>query len=137
MTTPEQLARQLQVVKPAFAEEIEQTLRDILEEATSALADYPPERPGQKYIRTGDLGSVWNAATPVFQQRGRLFSVMATNDLPYAAYVQGPGPRRPKQAWMHRGRWDTTEQVKRDLEPLMQAEADRLAARIAKRIEDA
>lgn len=71
---------------------------------------YPPRRPNQKYIRTGNLRRSWNnrkiriTATGV---EGLVYSSEAK--APYNAYVQHPR----YQAWMHRGRWQTTDDVAR------------------------
>lgn len=59
---------------------------------------YPPERPGQRYRRTGKLGESWKQ-----RQYGR-YHVSFTNATPYAQYVVGDGEGN-KQAWMHTGRW--------------------------------
>lgn len=58
---------------------------------------YPPQRPGQKYIRTGRLGAGWDI-------RINPASITIYNHMAYAGYVVGDA-KGNKQAWMHRGRW--------------------------------
>lgn len=62
---------------------------------------YPPERPGQTYVRTGRLANSWSA---VRAAEGRW---LIRNSAPYSGYVVG----REQQAWMHRGRWWIAENV--------------------------
>lgn len=59
---------------------------------------YPPERPGQRYRRTGKLGDGWTQ-----RQYGR-YHVTFSNKTPYASYVVGDSTG-DGQAWMHAGRW--------------------------------
>jgi len=59
---------------------------------------YPPERPGQRYRRTGELGDSWGQ-----RQYGR-YHVTFHNKTPYASYVVGDSEGKG-QAWMHRDRW--------------------------------
>lgn len=54
---------------------------------------YPPRRPRQKYVRTGNLANSWKA---VDTRHG----VSIDNTATYARYVVGDN-----QAWMHKGRW--------------------------------
>src|SRR5688572_28292922 len=58
---------------------------------------YPPEVPGQTYIRTLRLGGGWNiiANTNGYAIR---------NDTPYTKWVVG-NAYGLEQAWMHQGRW--------------------------------
>lgn len=71
---------------------------------------YPPQRPNQKYIRTYKLRRSWNnrriRITPSGVE-GVIYS--NSNDAPYNAYVQHPR----FQAWMHKGRWQTTDDIAR------------------------
>ena len=62
-----------------------------------SVRPYPPERPGQRYKRTGRLGRSWKVST-----RGQ--SVIIENTAPYSGYVVGDG-KGQGQAWMHKDRW--------------------------------
>ena len=55
---------------------------------------YPPQRPGQTYIRTGNLASRW-AAEPIGAG-----AVAIVNRADYAGWVVGD-----EQAGVHQGRW--------------------------------
>lgn len=60
------------------------------------LKHYPPKPKGSKYRRTYILREGWG-----FAKYGAAINVV--NPVVYAPYVQGD----KKQAWMHKGRWDT------------------------------
>lgn len=111
--------------------EIERAQADVLDEARDLASQYPPELPGQVYIRTGDLGSEWQTAVPIVERSGDSITQRLRNLTPYSGYVQDA----EDQAAIHRGRWDTTSQIMRDLQPLADAEAERAAARIARIME--
>ena len=64
---------------------------------------YPPEVPGQTYIRTGTLGGGW-MITP--NSNGYTIS----NNTPYTKYVVG-NAYGLEQAWMHEGRWNLLRDV--------------------------
>ena len=95
----------------AFKEKLDESYTVI----KSQLAQYPAERPGQKYVRTGLLGRAWEDAKPAYAGSNG-FSILATytnmagsTKVPYASYVQGT-----PQAWMHAGRWQSAEQILND-----------------------
>lgn len=70
------------------------------------MKEYPPERPGQTYIRTGTLGGGWNILS-------RSDGYTIRNDTPYAKYVVG-NAYGLEQAWMHQGRWQLQRDVTED-----------------------
>lgn len=70
------------------------------------LRRYPPERPGQKYKRTGNLGAGWRIT------RGKQGVMSLTNPTPYAPLVQGL-----RQATVHKGRWTTAPQMNAKYRP--------------------
>ena len=80
-----------------------------------SIRPYPPERPGQRYRRTGNLKRSWEAGV-----RGNV--VYIKNAMPYSGYVVGDGAGQ-RQAWMHRGRWyvmhDMVEEKKPELKRMM------------------
>ena len=66
-----------------------------------ATKKYPPERPGQTYIRTYTLPTGW------LVERTKEASYTVTNTIEYAHWVVS----KKYQAWMHKGRWWTAEDV--------------------------
>lgn len=80
------------------------------------LSNYPAAPSGSRYVRTGRLGRGWQRATPI--NGGTGFQLI--NPVEYAGLVQGP-----RQAWMHRGRWETAEAIAhRLLEDILAAYED-------------
>lgn len=56
---------------------------------------YPPELPGQVYIRTGNLAAEWHSIGNITAAKWSF-----VNKSGYAPFVIGEDP-----AWMHAGRW--------------------------------
>lgn len=92
---------------------------DILDDIAQDAADYPPERPNQRYVRTGDLGRGWTESEPMMS--GGITSLLAvlTNSVSYGPEVQGTEDQKAIFA----DRWRTTDQITAAWE-------DRAAARI-------
>jgi hypothetical protein len=67
-------------------------------------ADYPPQRSGSNYRRTGTLGRRWGSKV---ERRGSRINALADNPTSYGSEVMGPDD----QAEVHKGRWRTTTQV--------------------------
>lgn len=96
-------------------------VRDELERASNAgllsliplAAYYPPARSGSRYRRTGTLGRTWTSAHPLFDMSGNRFTGTIGNNTPYAGYVQGGVNDDPSQAWMHKGIWQTVDDVEK------------------------
>ena len=65
---------------------------------------YPPPPPASSYVRTGKLGRQWLGRV---QNRQASIRGIVGNEMPYAHWVHSP----TKQAWMHKGRWPTTENI--------------------------
>jgi hypothetical protein len=93
---------------------------------TREMEAYPPERPGQKYERTGRLGFAWKV-----KSLGDGYTI--SNDVrslktgkTYAKYVVGSA-RGSDQAWMHKGRWLLLRDV-------VEKEVEKLPPEIAKEI---
>lgn len=70
------------------------------------LADYPPELPSQRYMRTMTLEQGWLNAQPEFQPIPTGFEASLTNPTDYTAHVQSAF-QRPA----FRGRWRTDEAI--------------------------
>lgn len=96
-----------------FAEATEAASHEALDDLLPALATYPPERPGQRYIRTGYLGDMWDSASPEFAPLGSGFEAKIENPTAYAPFVQDAA----EQAWMHVGRWPTDATIAKAAEP--------------------
>ena len=83
-------------------------LRDPMQRAVLRIQrdmqEYPPQRVGSTYRRTGTLGRLWT--TRVQQNSGYLEGKVG-NRVKYAPFVQS----RQFQARIHRGRWQTDERV--------------------------
>jgi hypothetical protein len=94
-----------------LAQVIQEATAQDLQEAAYLLANYPPAPPGSLYARTGDLGLGWIGAKPQIDGTGLEFSAQINNPVAYTGYVQGGSEASPRQAWMHVGRWQTTDQV--------------------------
>ena len=63
---------------------------------------------GLGYIRTGHLRDNWAGKVDT---AGNGLTGTINNQMPYGPYVMGPGPEKPKQAWMHVGIWSTTDAI--------------------------
>ena len=61
---------------------------------------YPPKPPSSKYIRTMNLSRQWYSIPEKTK-------VTIGNRAPYSGYVQ----QEATQAWFHKGRWNTIEDV--------------------------
>jgi len=83
------------------------------------MTNYPPERPGQRYRRTGNLGRSWDVSFQSRSMDGLEQSIFT--ELDYSPYVEkAPGDGEPDQAWMHEGRWQTDAQVAAESEDLIE-----------------
>lgn len=86
------------------------------------MAQYPPARPGSSYIRTGTLGRRWT--TQVTETADGLTG-KAGNKTSYGPFVQS----QMFQAAVHRGRWQTDEQVLERNREAIQADFERTIQR--------
>lgn len=76
---------------------------------------YPPERSGQRYIRTGRLGHSWRNQRPRKMVRVITNRASTARSGFYGGYVVGQ-----QQAYMHRNRWYiASELVEADLPKLI------------------
>ena len=92
---------------PAELQKYGKVARDKALDALRQRAEtYPRKRVGQLYKRTGTLGRGWA------EKRDSDFGGSVYNAVKYAPYVQGtPGTDNPSQAWMHKGRWASTQMI--------------------------
>lgn len=118
VTGIEDVERMIAKVRPdAWRKDVE----DILTEIAGDAANYPPPPDGSTYVRTFTLRDGWLDAQPSFDMSGDTLMAVLTNPTPYGGYVQGPDD----QAWMHEGRWRTTDAI-----------MDSWEGRVAQAIED-
>ena len=120
-----QLGRRIGAIR--LAQVLEPPLVRSLERFRADLAHYPPARTDSTYRRTGRLGRSWAIRYSV-TARG-IEGETGTN-VEYGPYVQDA----ERQAWMHRGRWDNTDEdvarrhraaVLADFREVVQGELDR------------
>lgn len=93
---------------PAIAHgEVRAAMEKALMLLQAAAADYPQQRQGSTYRRTGTLGRLWTSATREITQGRHELEGRVGNATPYGPYVQD----EDMQVTVHRGRWKTTKQI--------------------------
>lgn len=80
-------------------------MEDLTDRLREYLQEYPAEPAGSSYQRTGDLGNSW--LKEIFVSADQLTGRVQSSGVPYAGLVQD----RSDQAWMHRNRWQTRQDV--------------------------
>lgn len=93
--------------------------------ADTILADVrvePPERPGQKYVRSHRLSGSWRRTDA--RRSGGMVVLDVSNPTEYAPVVQGE-----EQAPIHRGRWKRLKAVGEEKLPAMRARVGAWALR--------
>lgn len=93
-------------------EALRRAMERSVERLRNRMADYPPQRSGSSYRRTGTLGRRWTTRVEALSAgvRGRV-----GNNTSYGPFVQS----QAFQASVHRGRWQTDQQVlERELETI-------------------
>jgi hypothetical protein len=117
----------------AYADIAEASLADAAEQAlliyAGAAAQYPASLSGSLYRRTGTLGRLWTTGhREVRTGGGALVSGRITNATPYGPWVQDPD----RQVAVHRGRWQTTDDVVEEHGGAVKALLDQAASEVAK-----
>jgi len=90
-----------------------------------AIATYPAAPAGSRYRRTGNLGRTWTSH--ITRSAENITGELGNNakdrrGRSYGPYVQAdPSGPRPHQAWFHRGRWVTDQDVVDDNEVRIRA----------------
>ncbi len=97
------LAREPAIAEPIIHRATDQALLALVPD----LSHYPPELPGQRYIRTGDLGEGWKDSQPQWVAIKSGFEGSIDNPVAYGPDVQG----HLTQAKIHSGRWKTDQQI--------------------------
>ncbi len=115
--------------------EMQEAMRRALLLLRSRVPEYPPERPGQSYVRTGRLGrsltseAGGDSVSEVGGAGMEVWGRWGTN-VYYGKWVIG----RETQAWMHAGRWWTLEGVAdqhlEDVQRLIQGMVEQMVARL-------
>jgi len=77
-------------------------IRTIMNRIVRRMQEYPNERSGQKYRRTGRLFYSWKIEE--IQAGYAIENTAAVRGKRYGKYVVGD-PYGTSQAWMHKGRW--------------------------------
>jgi hypothetical protein len=93
------------------AKEVQKAQEEDLQDVASYLSNYPPERPGQHYVRTGNLGFGWLEARAKSRLLNGLgFEVSLNNPVEYAGAVQGGQNDHPRQERFFRERgWESVD----------------------------
>lgn len=95
----DEIIRTYDLIPSRVATEAQAAIDEAITPVIKALAQYPPLRPGQTYMRTGALGRGWQQAPRRYRVGRGSVGVNVSNRVPYVFYVQ------VRQARMHRGRW--------------------------------
>ena len=100
----EDIIRQLDGIR---LDAIKGDVSDLLDDIAADAANYPPELPSQRYVRTGDLGRGWTDSVPMLSGDATSLLAVLTNSVPYGPEVQGTEDQKSIFA----GRWRTTDQI--------------------------
>jgi hypothetical protein len=107
-----------------------QQIRTMLNRVARRMQEYPGERPGQTYKRTGRLFYSWKIEE--IQNGYTISNTAARKGRAYAGYVVGDA-YGTQQAWMHKGRWlvtrDVVEEEVTKLPPAIEDEITMVARR--------
>jgi hypothetical protein len=79
----------------------------LMDAIAADAADYPPELPNQRYVRTGDLGRGWTDSAPLMRGDATSLLAVLTNSVSYGPEVMSAEDQRAIFA----GRWRTTDQI--------------------------
>lgn len=96
-----------------------QRMRTITNRIVRRMQEYPHERPGQRYVRTGNFFSHWKI-DQIEKIGYRIENTAVRDGNRYGHWVVGDA-YGTSQAWMHKGRWplfrDVTEEELDKLPP--------------------
>lgn len=140
----EELKRAFQEIPETARGKIRKALEDSYRLVVAQLAEYPSQRSGSRYKRTGTLRAAWldgeednNFAFASEGGGGFAFTSKITNKatsprgVAYAGYVQGA----ETQAWMHKGVWQTDGQVLQKNESAIQGKFEDALDQIAQELD--
>lgn len=91
-----------------IAPAINAAIRAVAMEIKGKIADYPPPPENSSYRRTMTLFRRWTV-------KFGPFTATIGNNTPYGPFVQD----REKQAGVHQGRWQTTQDVTDEYDPIV------------------
>jgi hypothetical protein len=111
----------VQVLGRVQLDSLQRDVGDAMDLIAADAADYPPELPNQRYIRTGNLGRGWTDGNTLFQGGPTMLEAVRENSVEYAPDVMGAADQKAIFA----GRWRTNEQL-----------MDAWEARVAQMVED-
>lgn len=95
------------------------------DDALPDIRTYPPELPGQRYVRTYRLRESWKRGA--VQRLGRALRVVVRSEIGYARWVVGDRTQAP----IHQGRWRTQSELRASIEPRIRARLARALKRMA------
>jgi hypothetical protein len=101
-------------------------IRTVLNRVARRMQEYPPERPGQRYVRTGEFFYSWNIRQAESDRYVIESNAQTPNGRRYSQYVVGDAYGL-SQAWMHKGRWPLFRDV-------VEEEIDRLPDEVADQV---
>lgn len=122
--TLDSLIQRLNTIGGTLQRGLARDARQISEPLVTQAAIYPPERDGQRYVRTNTLHDGWETSSSVVITTGDGLTIRHTNPVDYAPDVQGVGI----QGLFFEGRWDDLGVVARKATP---AVADQVGASLA------
>ena len=107
--------------------EIENQVKYAGQKLITALQLYPPQPASSRYQRTYQLRDGWimPSGFEANYAGGFDFQFRIQNSVPYAGYVEGGKDDTPHQAWMHVGRWQTTDDVAAEFDGPLGMEAEK------------
>lgn len=100
-----ELLAQVKALGPDLNQTLRPGIEKVLEVVKARMQEYPPERAGQTYRRTGNLRASWQ--TFPNEGSGDVLGVVRSSGVIYNRYVQDADA----QAWMHQDRWQTAQEV--------------------------
>ena len=125
------VAKLKRMMAPQLTSEMEKTTKQAVNYVHGKVPNYPAQRPGQAYGRTGTLGREIN--TKVETMGSNVVGTIGS-PTPYAPWVisdeaaGGAGP----QAWMHKGRWYTLQGVVKKAQGAVNKFFEDMVARLTK-----
>lgn len=107
-------AAQQRIAKLASLDGLDAELEAGADPIVTEAQQEPPERPGQRYVRSHRLSGSWKRSEA--RRSAGMVEVDVTNPTEYGPFVQGE-----EQAWMHKGRWKTIRRIGEDKLPQIKA----------------
>ncbi len=111
-------ARQIAAIKGALPQEAKEGLRLEAAPLYFALADYPPELPGQVYVRTYNYRDQIDVDVEMIGGDAVLKAELGAD---YSVFLRGDPDTGARQAAIHTGRWETLEAIAARLVPVVVA----------------